>query len=107
MSGTDPGLEQERIIVTFRWIWRHTAACPLRTGVACCLPACAQGSSAAVTRVLGVWCFLRILGAPWSLVYMEGTSSAGISTHVYRTRVCEGVPVAGHALWAEVGGAII
>ena len=24
---TDPGLEQERINVTFRWITRHTASC--------------------------------------------------------------------------------
>ena len=36
---TDPGLEQERINVTFRWIKQHVASCPfLRTGVACCLP---------------------------------------------------------------------
>ena len=29
---TDPGLEKERINVTFRWIKRHTASCALRTG---------------------------------------------------------------------------
>ena len=50
---TDLGLEQERIIVTFRWTQQHTASCPKRTGVVCCLPTCAQGSSAAVTR--GLW----------------------------------------------------
>ena len=50
---TDPGLEQERINVTFRWIKQHVASCSfLRTGVACCLPACAQGSSVPVTGTL-------------------------------------------------------
>ena len=43
---TDPGLEQERINVTFRWIKQHVASCSfLRTGVACCLPTCARGFS--------------------------------------------------------------
>ena len=40
---TDPCLEQERINVTFRWIRQHTTSCPLRAGVVCCLPTCAQG----------------------------------------------------------------
>ena len=51
---TDPGLEQERIDVTFRWIRQHTTSCPLRAGVVCCLPTCAQGSSATVMGNLGV-----------------------------------------------------
>ena len=49
---TDPGLEQERINVTFRWIEQHSVSCPLRTGILCCLPTCAQGSSAAVVWVV-------------------------------------------------------
>ena len=60
-----PGLEQERINVPFRWIWQHTASCPLRTGVVCCLPTCAQGSSAAVTRIVvhgAFWAFWVLLG---------------------------------------------
>ena len=57
---TDPGLEQEWINVTFRWIRRHTALCLLRTVVVCCLPTCAQGSSAAATRVVVVY------GALWA-----------------------------------------
>ena len=73
---TDPGLEQERINVTFRWIKRHTASCALRTGVVCCLPTCAQGSSAAVQGVLGVVHFGHS-GAPWSLVHMGGAGFAG------------------------------
>ena len=51
---TDPGLEQERINVTFRWIRQHTTSCPLRAGVVCCLPTCARGSSA---TVMGNWGF--------------------------------------------------
>ena len=46
----------------------------------CCLPTGAQGSSAAVTRVVGYSVFLGILGAPWSLV------------HIYRARVTEVCP---------------
>ena len=62
---TDPGLEQERIEVTFRWIKQHVASCPfLETGVACCLPTCALGSSVAVTEFVengAVWVFWVLL----------------------------------------------
>ena len=41
---TDPGRDQERINVTFRWVKQHVASCPLfRTGVACCLPTKQKG----------------------------------------------------------------
>ena len=93
---TDPGLEQEPINVAFRWIRQHTASCPLRTGVVRCLPTCAQGSSAAVTEGVeegrgegGGWYFFGTLGAPWSLVHVGGAGFAGISPHVYTTRVTE------------------
>ena len=63
---TDPGLEQERINVTFRWIKKHVATCPfLRTGVACCLPTCAQGSSVSVTELVEK-------GAAWGLLVLLG-----------------------------------
>ena len=40
---TDPGLEQERIDVTFIWIKQHVPSCSfLMAGVACCLPTCAR-----------------------------------------------------------------
>ena len=46
---TDPCREQERINITFRWIKQHVSSCLLfRTGVACCLPTCAQGLSVPV-----------------------------------------------------------
>ena len=61
----DPGLEQERISVTFRWIKQHSVSSPLRTGIVCCLPTCAQGSSAAVTGKVGD-------GAFWALWVLLG-----------------------------------
>ena len=51
---TDPGREQERINITFCWIKQHVSSCPLfRTGVACCLPTCAQGLSVPDTGNFG------------------------------------------------------
>ena len=56
---TDPGREQERINVTFRWVKQHASSCPLfRTGVACCLPTCAQCLSVPVTGDFGFFFFL-------------------------------------------------
>ena len=55
---TSPGLEHERINVTYRWIRQHTHFCPLfKAGVVCCLPTCAEGSSVHVTGNLGFCCF--------------------------------------------------
>ena len=54
--------------MTFRWIKQHVAACSfLETGVACCLPTCAKGSSVAVTEFVengAVWVFWVHLGIP-------------------------------------------
>ena len=64
---TDPGLEQERINVAFRWIKQHVPSCSLlRAGVTCCLPTCAQGSSVSVTGFAGngvLWAFRPLLSA--------------------------------------------
>ena len=39
---TDPGSDQDRSNITFRWVKQHVISCFfLRTGVACCLPTCA------------------------------------------------------------------
>ena len=74
----DPGLEQERMNVTFGWIKQHVASCPfLKTAVACCLPTCAQGSSVSVTEFVGY-------GAAWDSccslgpAHLGSTSSAGL-----------------------------
>ena len=53
---TDPGREQERINLTFRWIKQHVHSCPLfKAGMACCLPTCVQGCSFPVLGDFGVW----------------------------------------------------
>ena len=83
---TDPVSEQERINVTFRWIRQHPCSF-LRTGVACCLPTCAQGSSALVTELVGSGGFLGFLVAPWSLVHAGGTNLASLRPHVCRAWV--------------------
>ena len=63
---TDPGREQDRINITFRWVKQHVPSCPLlKAGVACCLPTCAQGSSDPVmgNATNGVfWVFWFLLG---------------------------------------------
>ena len=104
---TDPGLEQERIIVTFRFIKLHTASCALRTGVVCCLPTCAQGSSAAVTGSVWGWYILGTLGALWSLVHMEVCWLCLCFPSCLQDSGYGGVPIAGHAQRAEVGGGIL
>ena len=46
---TSPGRDQERINITFRWVKQHVSSCLLfGTGVACCLPTGAHGSSVPV-----------------------------------------------------------
>ena len=63
---TDPGSDQERINITFRWVKQHVASCSfLRTGVACCLPTCARGFSFSGTEIVEIgsfWAFLLLLG---------------------------------------------
>ena len=61
---TDPGREQDRINITFRWVKQHVSSCPLlKAGVACCLSTCAQGSSVSVTELVGK-------GAAWGLLVL-------------------------------------
>ena len=61
---TDPGLEQERINIAFRWIKRRVATCPfLGTGVDCCLPAWWAGPFL-LERCLGVALCSVILRCP-------------------------------------------
>ena len=104
---TDPGSDQERINITFRWIKQHVASCSfLRTGVTCCLPTCAWGFSFPDTGIVGLgsfWAFWFLLGILCILGYLF--------FHCTPLRVqslgLKDVPFTGHALWAEVGGGII
>ena len=63
---TDPGSDQERINITFRWVKQHVASCSfLRTGVTCCLPTCARGFSFSDTEIVEIgsfWAFWLLLG---------------------------------------------
>ena len=82
---TDPGREQERINIAFRWFKQHVSHFPsFKAGVACCLPTCAQGSSVPVMReccFFASFCFSSVPCA------FEGVSSAGLPPVVYKTRV--------------------
>ena len=65
---TDPGREQERINLTFRWVKQHASSCPsFKAGVACCLPTCVQGCSFPVMVNFGVW-----VGIFWVLWFLLG-----------------------------------
>ena len=56
---TDPGSDQERINVTFRWIKQYVAPVFFfETGVACCLPTCARGFSVPGAELVGKGSFL-------------------------------------------------
>ena len=84
---TEPGREQDRINVTFRWIKQHASSCPLfKAEVACFLPTCAQGLSVPVMEnvVSGVfWAFWLLLG----VLYMWESASFDSSPVVHKTRV--------------------
>ena len=87
---TDPGREQDRINITFRWVKQHVSSCPLfKAWVACCLPTCAQGSSVPVmgNASNGVF-FFGFLVSSWCLVHMGSPSFAGLPV-VYKTWVTQ------------------
>ena len=103
---TSPGREQDRIYITFRWVKQHVSSCPLlKAGVACCLPLCAQGSSVPVMGEFCFWRFLGFLAFSWCLVHM-GRACLASPPCCAQGLGYFGVPPAGHALWAEVGGGI-
>ena len=99
---TDPGLEQERINVTFRWNRQHAASCALRSGVfsanvcagfiRCCYGDC------------GEWWVGEDSGCSLDPVHMGGAGLAGFNPSCVQGSGYAGVPIAGHAHWAAVGG---
>ena len=85
---TSPGLEQERINVTYRWIRQHTHFCPLfKAGVVCCLPTCAKGSSVHVTGNYGFSCFWAFLLLLCALCTLGGIGLGFLPPVVYKAWV--------------------
>ena len=103
---TDSGLEQERIDTTFRWIRQHVAACPLRTGAVLFCQRLRRVHPLLLRRLWG----LALFG--FSGCSQESCSCGRywlclFTPHVYRGLGYAGVPIAGHAHRAEVGGCIV
>ena len=88
---TDPGREQERINIAFRWVKQHVSSCPLfKAGVACCLPKCAHGSSVPVMENVFLVFFCFFLVSSWRFVHVGSTSLAGLPVvhKTWVTQVC-------------------
>ena len=51
---TVAGLQGPRVHLTYRWVTRHTASCPLPHVVGCVLSLCVQGLAEPGSRRLGV-----------------------------------------------------
>ena len=104
---TDPGSDQERINITFRWIKQHVASCSsLTTGVACCLPTCARVFSFSGTEIVGKGSFLSfwlLLG----ILCILGVLALLVITLCVQGLGFKDMPSTGHALGAEVGWGII
>ena len=104
---TDPGLEQERINVTFRWIKRHSVSCSLRTGNSLLFANVCAGFICCCYGGCWGWCIFGTLGAPWTLVQMRRCWLCLFSPSCLQDLGHGGVPIAGHAHWAEVGRGIL
>ena len=77
---TDPGLEQDRINITFRWVKQHVSSFLLfKAGVACCLPTCAKGLSVPVMGNPVNAIFLGFVVSSWCLVHVGSTSLPAVS----------------------------
>ena len=85
---TDPGSDQERINITFRWVKQHVASCSsLRTGVACCLPYVCEGFFFFWYGVGGDRWFLGFLASPCCLVHLGRACFASHPPCVYKAWV--------------------
>ena len=106
---TDPGREQERINLTFRWVKQRVSSCPLfKAGMACRLPTCAEGwPFSCYGRLLcWVWHIWGFLVSSWCLVHLGGCWVFWPHCYVQNLDFF-GVPLTGHVLWALFGWGII
>ena len=101
---TSPGLEHERMNVTFRRIRQHTHFCPLfKAGVVCCLPTCAKGSSVQVAGNLGYSCFWAFWFLLCVLCMLEVWGWVFFTSWCVQNLGLVGVPFLGHAPWVLIG----
>ena len=89
MSGRVPSLYASRsgTGLALRFVGLSSILFP--TGIVCCLPTCAQGSSAAVAEGVGdgaFWAFWALLGI-LCIWRRGGAGFASFSPHVYKTQV--------------------
>ena len=104
---TEHGQEQERINVTFRLTRQHVATCPLlQSGVMCCWPTFAQGSSALVAEEVEGSAFLDFWFLLGALLVWE-VQVFPVSTSSLESKGYAGVPIVGHAHGAKVDVGII
>ena len=92
---TDPMLEGERVVLTFRWIRNHLFQCPLGGGVGCCLPTCALGSSVSASARCN-WLGLVFWGLLWVLLVWglhAFAASILVSTLVAGAHCAQDMPV--------------
>ena len=92
------GLQGPRVNLTYRWVTRHTASCPLAGVVGCVLPSCVQGSAEPESRDLGLgenkWISFWGTGLPFvNPCVFPLTIGRGIVTVVSSTSPCGFVPV--------------
>ena len=66
---TVPGLQGPRVNLTYRWVTRHTASCPLAGVVGCVLPTCVEGLAEPGSRGDGLgenkWSSFLVIGPPF------------------------------------------
>ena len=88
---TDPGREQDRINVTFRWVKQHVSSFPLfRTGSSMLFANVCEGSIRSCHGEFWEWCFLGIMASLLCLVCLGGASLASpfVVHQTWVTSVC-------------------
>ena len=88
---TDPGWEQDRINITFRWVKQHFPSCPFVESRSCMLFAnVCEGFISSCYGEYCKWRFLGFLVSSWCLVHMgsSGLSRLPVVHKTWVTQVC-------------------